>query len=200
MKIVKNKTKLKRATQPCESVEEGNKIAEKLIEVLDEIGGYGLAANQIGINKSVCVVRCREDFEDKILINPAIIEASDDRALYMEGCLSLPGKTTKTIRHKTVKVSCDNWENEIEFGPDGDLEEKTYWEDRGLLECVCVQHEIGHLNGELMTDPQFRYRKPIKPSIKHGRNEKVMIEKDGESKFVKFKHAEPLLADGWNII
>ena len=45
-------------------------------------GGYGLAANQIGINKNVCIVRVRDDSPDRILINPTITKSSDDRVLY----------------------------------------------------------------------------------------------------------------------
>ena len=200
MKIVTNKNKLRSATEKV-SVEEGEEIAKKLIKTLDEVGGVGLAANQIGINKSVCVVNCRGDEEPKVLINPRCVSASEDRVVYVEGCLSIPGKRTKTLRHKTVKIACDNWVNEIEFGPDNEeLTEENYWDDLGVLECVCIQHEIGHLNGELMIDPEVRYKQPEIRSKKFGRNEKVMLSKDGETQFVKYKKAEALLADGWEII
>ena len=200
MKIVKNKHKLSIPTQPCDSVDEGMKIAEKLLEGLEKFGGVGLAANQIGINKSVCVVGARADEEPKILINPTIIEHSEERVLYVEGCLSLPGKPKKTLRHKSVTVSCDNWGNNIEFKPDGDLDKDNYWNDEGLLECVCIQHEIGHLDGELITDRDIRYIPEPMKSNKIGRNEKVMIEKDGETQYIKYKAAESLLEEGWKII
>ena len=200
MKIVKNKVTLKRGTRPCDSIEEGERIAKKLSDVLDDIGGYGLAANQIGINKNVCIVRVRDDSPDRILINPTITKSSDDRVLYFEGCLSIPGKRTKTIRHSSVTVACDNWENEIEFCPDGELTKENFWDDNGLLECVCVQHEVDHLNGVLMTDPSVRYIESATPKTKYGRNEKVVVEKDGDTQYLKYKNAEALLVDGWNII
>lgn len=200
MKIVTKKNKLTTPTEKV-SVEEGEQIAKKLIEALDDFGGVGLAANQIGINKNVCIVNCREEDEPKVLINPRCVSSSEDRVIYIEGCLSIPGKRVKTIRHKTVKIACDNWVNEIEFGPDNDeLTQENFWEDQGLLECVCIQHEIGHLNGELITDPDIRFKQPPLKSQKFGRNEKVMLSKDGETQFVKYKKAEPLLSDGWEII
>ena len=200
MKIVTNKSRLRTPTVKCDSVEEGQEIAKKLVNGLSNFGGIGLAANQIGINKSVCVVDARDDAEAKVLINPRVVEASEDKIVYVEGCLSLPGKTAKTLRHKTIKVACDNWENEIEFGPDGELTKENFWKDKGLLECVCIQHEIGHLDGDLITDSHIRYKEePIRVE-KFGRNEKVMLSKDGETKFVKYKKAEPFLEDGWVII
>jgi peptide deformylase len=201
MKIVKNKQKLSVPTTQCESVADGEKIGSRLITALETTGGVGLAANQVGINKSVCIVKVRPDEEPKVLVNPRIIEASEERVGYVEGCLSLPGKRIRTIRHKQIKVSCDNWANEIEFGPDSDeLTEENYWKDLGLAECVCLQHEIGHLNGELMTDKHIRWDEPSTVQIKYGRNERVMIEKNGQTQFIKYKKAIPLIEDGWKII
>jgi peptide deformylase len=201
MKIVTRKNKLTKVVNPCSSVEEGEEIAKKLIEALDDFGGLGLAANQVGIDKAVCVVRARKDEEPKVLINPRCVDVSDEKVGYIEGCLSLPGKRVHTVRNKTVKIACDNWVNEIEFGPDSsELDADNYWKDEGLLECVCIQHEVGHLSGELITDDHIRLkREPVK-RIKYGRNEKVMVEKDGETQFIKYKKAEALLEDGWEII
>ena len=65
------------------------------------------------------------------------------------------------------------------------------------FECVCVQHEIDHLDGITMFDREFK-QIPIKREVKKiGRNEKVMITKGSESKTLKYKKAEPLLEDGW---
>jgi peptide deformylase len=200
MKIVKNKSKLSIPTNPCDSVKDGEVIAERLKSALEVIGGVGLAANQVGINKSVCVVHVRKDEEPKILINPKIVESSEERVGYIEGCLSLPGKRCRTIRNKTVKVLCDNWANVLEFGPDEELTEENYWNDVGLAECVCIQHEIGHLNGELMTDKHIRWIQEPQRTVKYGRNDKIMIEKDGQTQFIKYKKATQLLEDGWKII
>ena len=94
----------------------------------------------------------------------------------------------KTVRNKVIKVSCDNWANEIEFGPDNaELDSENYWNDEGLLECVCIQHEVGHLQGELITDSHIRYKQPPMRSNKIGRNDKVMLKKGDETMYIKYK-------------
>jgi peptide deformylase len=201
MKIVKNKSKLRIPTKECESVSEGIDISEKLKNTLQQTGGIGLSANQIGIGKSVCIVAARKNQDPLVLINPRCVEASTEKVIYFEGCLSIPGKSVKTIRHKTVTIACDNWENEITFGPDStDLTQENYWSDEGLLESVCVQHEMGHLDGQLITDNEVRFPQENLKISKIGRNQNVMVKKGDHTEFLKFKKAQKLLQDGWEII
>lgn len=201
MKIVKNKNKLRVPTKPCDSVEEGLEIGNKLVDFLRENGGIGLAANQVGIPKSVCVVGVRKDQEPTILVNPRCVGVSNEKVVYFESCLSIPGKQVKTVRHKTVTISCDNWENEVTFGPDnGELTKENYWEDQGLLESVCIQHEVGHLEGQLIVDEEVRFPYQNTKSMKICRNQNVMIKKDDQTKFLKYKKAQKFLKDGWEII
>ena len=202
MKIVKNKNKLRIPTKPCESVEEGIEIANTLIWALENrTGGIGLSANQVGISKSVSIVNARKNKMPMILINPVCTGVSEEKVAYIEGCISLPGKPVKTIRHKPVTVKCDNWENEITFGPDStELNNENYWKDEGLMEAVCVQHEMDHLEGKLITDEDIRFPVKTTQSNKIGRNQKVMVKKDDETKFLKFKKAKDLLQEGWEII
>ena len=56
--IITDKNKITQVCEPCESIEEGEKIGAQLLK---ELGtkGIGLAANQIGINKSVCVINVK---------------------------------------------------------------------------------------------------------------------------------------------
>ena len=69
--IIKDINKLKEVCEPCKSVEEGEEIASKLLKELTKSkNGIGLAANQIGINKRVCVVNVKEPL---YFINPKII-------------------------------------------------------------------------------------------------------------------------------
>jgi len=201
-KIVKNKDYLHKPTTPVTTVAEGEEIAKELIKALDEIThALGLSANQIGINKSVSVVRVRKDRPPIVLINPIITERSNEKLVYVEGCLSLPGKTTKTIRAVKVTVNTLNHANPIPFSPDTEpMTNDTIGKDYGVLECVCVQHEIDHLNGILMTDDGIRFDEPKTPVIKYGRNDKVMVEKNGESQFLKYKKALELVSEGWKII
>ena len=141
------------------SVEEGYKIATELFQILNKRGdGIGLAANQVGIDAQVAVVNVKEPI---VLINPEIV-SKEEEVRYYEGCLSFPKKGCHTKRYKTIEVKVDNIESNMTFGA-GDT-------DTDLLESVCVQHEIDHLNGMRILDraQQLTIRRE-KPKI--GRNE-----------------------------
>jgi len=126
---------------PCEPVglDEGNEIAQILLDSLPE-EGVGIAANQIGIQKSVCLVNVGNPI---VFINPKIVKA-EGRTHFGEGCLSFPGETVLTERFTSVTVIADNHEEPLNFN------------EENLLECVCVQHEIDHLNGITMFDRQYK--------------------------------------------
>ena len=182
------------------SVNEGLKIAEELLNILSERkDGIGLAANQIGYDASVAVVNVREPL---ILINPVIKEQWDEIDYY-EGCLSYPKKGVHTKRYKNVIVHTEQEESDWYFsGAPNPSEGKGSWESGNkedqelrILESVCVQHEIDHLNGITMFDREFKLI-PIKVDKKYGRNEKVKITNGKETKILKWKKAEPLIAAG----
>lgn len=202
-KIIKNKDFLHKKTEPVSSIEEGQEIANKLIQALEETQvGVGLSANQIGIPKSVSVVRAKKDSPPIVLMNPVITETSKEKIVFVEGCLSLPGKVLSTVRNMTVTVTTLNHANPLPFGPDvTPITDKTASTDKGLLECICVQHEIDHLNGKLITDKGVRFEQaPAKNVVKHGRNDKVVVEKNGETQYIKYKKALELVEQGWKII
>ena len=67
-----------------------------------------------------------------------------------------------------------------------------------LLESVCVQHEIDHLNGITIHDREIKLE-PTKSEKKIGRNEMVTIRKGDEVQTLKYKKAEPLLSQGWQL-
>ena len=186
-------------------IPEGHSIAQELLKVLNRRqDGIGLAANQIGIDAKVAVVNVVNPI---ILINPVIVEKWDE-INYYEGCLSFPGKPCRTTRYKYVIVECDNYESKLYFGPDElHHNSKGSWEDEHkkqgdelkLLESICVQHEIDHLNGLRILDRTYEM-KPIKVEHKFGRNEIVMITNGKETKDLKYKKAKPLIDSGeWKI-
>ena len=186
--IVKDKSRLTTRCEPT-NIKDGEEIAVRLLHELrnSEDKGIGLAANQIGINKRVCVINVKEPL---ILINPEIIERSEKEFIFPEGCLSFPNKKVRTKRNISIKVKADNHEEVLSFSADSK-------EMKDAFECVCVQHEIDHLDGITMFDREFK-QVPIKRvSKKIGRNDKVMITKGSESKTIKYKKAEPMLEDGW---
>ena len=167
------------------TVEEGYDIARKLFQILNKRGdGIGLAANQVGIDASVAVVNVKEPI---VLINPKIVK-KEEETRYYEGCLSFPKKGCHTKRYKIVEVKVDNMESNMTFGA-GDTE-------LDLLESVCVQHEIDHLNGMRILDRAMELTiRREKPKI--GRNQLVTIKKDDKEQTLKYKKIQKYLDDGW---
>jgi len=186
-------------------IPEGYSVAQELLTVLNRRqDGIGLAANQIGIDAKVAVVNVTEPI---ILINPTVVEKWDE-INYYEGCLSFPGKPCRTTRYKYVIVECDNYESKLYFGPSELYDDTTgTWEAESrkkddelkLLESVCVQHEIDHLNGLRILDRTYEL-KPIEVENKFGRNEIVAITDGKELVEMKYKKAKPLIDSGkWEI-
>ncbi len=115
--------------------------------------------------------------------------------------MSLPGKLVNTVRSLKVTVSTLNHANPLPFGPDVEpVTQDSVRSDYGILQSVCVQHEIDHLNGVLMTDESVKFIKPVEKKIKYGRNDKVVVEKNGETQYIKYKKALELVEQGWKII
>ena len=190
--IIKDKIKLQEKCSPV-SVKEGEEIGVRLLhELRQSENGIGLAANQIGINKRVCVINVKEPL---VLINPKIVEKSKEQFVFPEGCLSFPNDKIKTIRHESVVVEADNHKGRLSFSANSQ-------DINDAFECVCVQHEIDHLNGITMFEREFK-AEPVVNGVnapkKIGRNEKVTITKGSESKVLKYKKIQPMLEDGWTL-
>ena len=205
MKLVKNINQLKRPLEITPiSVEEVESISTTLLTELTKHGGIGLSANQIGLNTRACVINVKEPL---VLINPRVVNVSKETVAYVEQCLSLDKtmkKPVKTVRHKSFSVETDNL-GIVEFSADKVGSEwkdsNEFFSDEGLLECVCAQHEIDHLNGILITDSERRYSTTFIRAKKYGRNERVMVKlSDGSTEFMKYKKAEPLLSVGAEIL
>ena len=206
MKLIKDPNKLKSVITPSTfTKEEIDKVSKVLSTELEKHGGLGLSANQIGLTDRVCIVNVKEPL---ILVNPRVTEASKETVVYLEQCLSLDKtmkKPVQTLRHKSFTVECDNlgtviFSSDKKEGEDWKNSEEFY-ADEGLLECVCAQHEIDHLNGILITDSSRRYNTTVIRGRKYGRNERVMVKlSDGSTEFMKYKKAETLLSAGAEIL
>lgn len=203
MKLIKNTSKLKvPLVGRSMSQEEINSVSTTLLQELKRHGGIGLSANQIGLDVRACVINVTEPL---VLINPVVTEVSKDTVAYVEQCLSLDKtmrKPVKTVRHKSFTVECDNLGTVI-FSPTKNEWEDSddFFNDEGLLECVCAQHEIDHLDGILITDSDRRYTTTITRGKKYGRNERVMVKlSDGSTEFMKYKKAERYLSAGGEIL
>ena len=164
---------------------------------LDSYGGLGLSANQLGIDKRVCLIRVRE--HNLFLVNPVITERSNDGFIFFEGCLSIP-KTMeiplRTIRSTKIKVKTDNLgELEFEINPKGDKEEIS----NETLLTVVVQHEIDHLDGITIRDRV--YSTTVTKNKSYGRNDKVLMKSpDNEFVEIKYKKANDFFLKGYEIV
>ena len=187
------------------SVEEGLAIAEELFQILNQRGdGIGLAANQVGIDAQVAVVNV---IEPLVLINPKII-SKENEINYYEGCLSFPKKGVNTKRYETIEVTSANVEGSMLFsGVETGETGKGSWEDKQknddnrnmrLLESICVQHEIDHLNGVTIMDRKIE-TSYVRSEKKIGRNELVTIKKGDAVKVLKYKKAQKFINNGWEI-
>ena len=124
------------------------KLIADMRETLKVADGCGLAAPQVGVNLRVVIVDGREltdtydylhDFE-RVMINPVVIEESEETCEFSEGCLSVPGIYAEVRRPSKIKVEYYN-EN---------LEKVVEEFDR--FGCRMVQHELSHLDGNLFVD------------------------------------------------
>ena len=188
------------------TIDEGLSIAKDLFNILAERkDGIGLAANQVGIDAAVAVVNVREPI---ILINPKLIDQWDE-VPYYEGCLSFKGKGIKTKRYKNIVIKTEQEDSDWYFsGAENPSDGKGSWEkeqsnkqeqELRILESVCIQHEIDHLNGISCIDKEVKL-KPIVSNKSFGRNEIVMITNGKETKDLKYKKAKPLIDSGdWEI-
>ena len=203
MKLIKDSIQLKKQILPKPMTkEEVDKVSKTLLTELEKHGGLGLSANQIGLTDRVCLINVKEPL---LLVNPKVVEVSKETVVYVEQCLSLDKtmrKPVKTIRHKSFTVETDNL-GLVEFSPDKSdwKDSNEFFSDEGLLECVCAQHEIDHLDGVLITDSKRRYTTTVTSTKKYGRNERVMVKlSNGDTEFMKYKKAEPLLRQGAEIL
>ncbi len=112
-------------------------IADMFV-AMHEFDGIGLAAPQIGVSLRLAVIEINT--ERLVLINPMISGHDDNRILFEEGCLSLPGQFLAIERYETVTVDYTD-----EHG------EHQTLTTSGLL-AIAIQHEIDHLDGTLIVD------------------------------------------------
>lgn len=112
-----------------------------MAETMYDAPGVGLAASQVDVHEQLVVIDTSETGDDlRVLINPEIIWESEERKVYDEGCLSVPGIYDGVERPAEVKVrALDADGNAFELHADG-------------LLAVCVQHEMDHLKGVVFVD------------------------------------------------
>lgn len=113
-------------------------LIDDMIETMHEYNGVGLAAPQVGILRRVVVVDTGE--EDLELVNPEIVEKSEQTQTGAEGCLSLPNEYGIVTRPSFVVVQAQDRTGEW----------YEYEGEELIARCFC--HEIDHLEGHMYTE------------------------------------------------
>ncbi len=152
---------LRQVADPVKAINKAIKnISEKMVEAMLRANGVGIAAPQIGVAKRIIVF----DLDGKlyILINPEIIETSEEEEENLEGCLSIPGVDAPVVRKLRAQVrgiTLDEKEIEVE--------------GEGLM-ARALQHEVDHLDGILFIDylTPVRRRSVLNDYMRQQREEK----------------------------
>jgi peptide deformylase len=119
--------------------EDLRRLAERMVALMHDAQGVGLAATQVGVLRRLFVFEPDEDGA-RTIVNPEIVERGDETETEEEGCLSLQGVRAPVERSTRVTIK----------GLDADGGE-VQWELEGLGARV-VQHELDHLDGMLIID------------------------------------------------
>jgi len=125
--------------------EELARLAERMIGVMHDAEGVGLAATQVGILRRIFVFH--DEDEDRVIVNPVVTVRGKETEVDEEGCLSL-GPIRMPVE-RAVEVTLDG------FDADGTA---VHLELEGISARV-VQHELDHLDGTMIidrTDPESR--------------------------------------------
>ena len=152
----------KRLRTPAEPVAEVNEtvwmIWDDMVETMDAMPGYGLAAPQIGIMLRLAVVDCSDKRGQAVkMANPEVLHASVQLRKHEEASPNLPGVSAAIERPRAVTVKFLN--------EGGETEERDFV---GLW-ATSVQHQIDHLNGKMFID----HLSPTRRKMLVARSEKL---------------------------
>jgi peptide deformylase len=119
--------------------EELVKLVDRMKQLMHDASGIGLAATQVGVLQRLFVFQPKEE-ETAAVVNPEIVDRSEETDVADEGCLSIQGITVPVERSLEVTiVGKDERGNDVRYELDG-------------YAARCVQHETDHLDGVLMID------------------------------------------------
>ncbi|HMB53594.1 MAG TPA: peptide deformylase [Thermoanaerobaculia bacterium] len=151
---------------------------ERMVAIMRDGMGVGLAATQLGVLRRVLVFQAGRDSEPVGLVNPEIEWLSDDAVVAEEGCLSLPQVAMEVERPLHARVGAHDAEGEpVTIEASG-------------LEARVLQHEIDHLDGVLILDRAPRdQRKAALRALRAGESYSPAAEDDEEA--APEEHREP---------
>ncbi len=151
---------LRTQSVPVESVTDDiRRLIADMFETMYKAPGIGLAAVQVAVPRRLLVIDLQEPESEEedaapfkrphVFINPEIVERSDARKIYNEGCLSIPDQYAEVERPDVVRAT---WIDEQGQRQEGEF---------GGLMSVCLQHEVDHLNGVLFIDHLSRLKRDM---------------------------------------
>jgi peptide deformylase len=123
------------------------RLTERMVSLMEDANGVGLAATQVGVVRRVFVFRREEQDEPVAAVNPRIVEASEERETDDEGCLSLQRVLVPVERHVSLTLEAQ------------DVTGAPLRLELTGLDARVVQHELDHLDGSLIlgrTTPEAR--------------------------------------------
>ena len=136
--------RLRLKSEPVATIDKAVRaLVDDMFETMYDAPGIGLAAIQIGVPTRVVTMVLAKKDEPKaphVFINPEVTWSSEEKAVYEEGCLSIPDYYEEVERPTAVKVKFL------------DLEGKPQEIEASGLLATCLQHEIDHINGVLFID------------------------------------------------
>lgn len=144
---------LRKTAEPIERVDdELRALMDDMLATMYDAPGVGLAAPQIGILRRLIVMDAARDDDPPdpiVMVNPEILERSDEMRLHEEGCLSIPEVTAEVERPAAARVAFIDRE-----GKPREIELEGIW-------STIVQHEVDHLNGVLFIDYLSRLKRDM---------------------------------------
>ena len=127
-------------------------LMDDMLDTMYAAPGIGLAAIQIGIPKRIIVMdigRDKEKKEPMYFVNPVIKNKNSEKAIYEEGCLSVPDQFAEIERPSKCEVEYLDYNGK-----------KQLLKADGLL-ATCIQHEMDHLEGILFIDYLSKLKKSM---------------------------------------
>ena len=144
---------LRKTAKPVERVDADlRRLMDDMLLTMYDAPGIGLAAPQIGVLRRLIVMDPAKDDEPKtplVMVNPEILDRSDEMRTHEEGCLSIPDFTAEIERPAKTRVAYIDRE-----GKKQEAEFEGIW-------STLVQHEIDHLNGVLFIDYLSRLKRDM---------------------------------------
>ncbi|MDO9028767.1 MAG: peptide deformylase [Candidatus Roizmanbacteria bacterium] len=134
---------------------------EKILTAQTDPPGVGLAANQVGLDLSIFIIKPTQKAKIKVFINPKVITRTDlfktnhkkvrpyKKRVKLEGCLSIPKIWGQVNRAERIFVHYQN------------LTGKKYLKWFAGFEAMIIQHEVDHLNGIVFTQRAVEQKRQL---------------------------------------